>query len=354
MDVISYFKKLVSIPSPSGKEDEIRSYLISEFSRLGYKNRQDDVGNIMFFQNEEGKKLVFSSHMDTVALATSPNVLEDDEYIYTDETTALGADDKAGIAAILYFASRYEGDNVSFLFFVSEETGLYGSSHMDKKALFGKMLVQGVYVIDSRGPVGQVINETVGKTRLTISFKGKSAHAGFKPEDGINAICMASAFISSVKTGRIGAWATSNIGSFIAEGSTNVVPDKAVLIMEVRSISDDERFKLVNSYKRDAQKVASSWQGKVEFFEEDLYSAYKIQPGSALIRRAENATKTLGIQFSERPNTGGSDANNLIKNSIPALVLATGYENAHSVKEKIKKSELELLPNFILSLVLAE
>ena len=52
--------------------------------------------------NKDVPKLYFTSHMDTVVpgLDIKPHVAEDG-YIYSDGTTILGSDDKAGLAAII-------------------------------------------------------------------------------------------------------------------------------------------------------------------------------------------------------------------------------------------------------------
>ena len=53
---------------------------------------------------EEGEvpKLYLTSHMDTVVPAINVKaIVKEDGYIYSDGTTILGADDKAGLAAML-------------------------------------------------------------------------------------------------------------------------------------------------------------------------------------------------------------------------------------------------------------
>lgn len=343
MSIFTYFKELVNIPSPSGKEEKIREYLTQEFSSFGYKYREDDYKNIIFFKNENGKKTIFSCHMDTVELATKVNLKEDEEYFFTDKTTALGADDKAGIAVLLEVAKTVESDSLAFLFFVSEETGLTGSRNMDKKKLFGSIIPDSIFVIDASGEVGTIVTKAVGKTRLTLIFHGKSAHAGQAPEKGINAIVMASNFISSIKTGRLEEQTTSNIGSFIAPGSTNVVPENATVTMEIRSEDDETRYSLVTQYKKEAIEKAKEIGGRVEFKEEDLYKAYLIDLDSQIIKKTKAAFDKINLPLKMKTNTGGSDANTLISLGVPSLVLCTGYEGAHSVNEKMKKSELELL-----------
>ncbi|MDN8760740.1 M28 family peptidase, partial [Staphylococcus aureus] len=61
--------------------------------------------------NQDVAKIYFTSHMDTVVpgLNIQPQI-NDDGYIYSDGTTILGADDKAGLAAIIE-TIQYLNDN---------------------------------------------------------------------------------------------------------------------------------------------------------------------------------------------------------------------------------------------------
>ena len=167
MDVLGYFRTLLDIPSPSWKEDAVSSFIAMTMSSFGYQMIDDRAGNILFFLPVRGEKALISSHMDTVPLAETPHVIEDDAYFMTDGRTALGADNKATIAAMLKVAE--ESPDALFLFTRAEEIGLQGSKKITRDFL-SPFNITRAYVPDAEGPVGTVITSAPGKEVLDIVF----------------------------------------------------------------------------------------------------------------------------------------------------------------------------------------
>ena len=103
MELLEIFKTLVKIPSPSMKEDKVAEKIIEILDNAGINAWQDDFGNV--YAKIEGDKdkagLLLSAHMDVVGDDRPVNIIEKDGFIETDKTRTLGADDKAGVAAII-------------------------------------------------------------------------------------------------------------------------------------------------------------------------------------------------------------------------------------------------------------
>lgn len=337
MDIFSYFRELSSISSPSGKEEEIRKYLMRHFQSFGYSSITDKAGNILFYLGNSGKKLMYCAHMDTVPIAEDAHVMEDDESFFTDKTTALGADDKAAVAVLMKEAEKKD-DNLLFLFTVSEETGLTGSAALEK-GFFQDFDIAFAIIPDTGGKVGDVIISAPGKTRLTLDFKGKAAHAGFAIEKGVNAILIASEFVSKVPSGRLEDGSTVNIATFSSINSTNVVPARARVILESRSLDAKRLDEIISSLISEARAI----NPEVEVLEERLYRPYMHDRKSPIMDFMLSAMPEAGI----RNSMGGSDANNLNVLKIPAMVISCGYENAHSVDESIAKKEMTKLEGVV-------
>lgn len=337
MDIFSYFRDLTAISSPSGKEEEIRKYLMQHFHGLGYSSITDKAGNILFYLGNSGKKLMYCAHMDTVPIAEDAHVIEDDGSFFTDKTTALGADDKAAVAVLMKESERKD-DNLIYLFTVSEETGLTGSAALDKN-FFQDFDITLAIIPDTGGKVGDVIISAPGKTRLTLDFKGKAAHAGFAIEKGVNAILLASKFVSSIPSGRLEDGSTVNIATFSSINSTNVVPSRARVVLESRSLDAKRLDAIISSLVKEAEMI----NPEVEILEERLYRPYVHDRKSRIMDFILSAMPDAGI----RNSMGGSDANNLNVLGIPALVISCGYENAHSVDESITKKEMKKLEGVV-------
>ena len=350
MSRYSLFRKLVNISSPSLKEEKISLFIKSYLTSLGFKYREDKVGNLLFFKNTSDIKTCIVAHMDTVLGAADVNLFEDEEKFYTDGKSALGADDKCAIAVMLEIAEKYPCDKVSFLFFTSEEIGLYGSFNMDKELLKG-FEDSAYYILDAEGSIGTIINEAVGKSRVTITCHGKSSHAGFAPEKGINAISVLSQIALNIPQGRPDEISTCNIGSFIAEGSTNVVPSLATLIFEVRSLCDDNRNKIIDSIIFKSQEIAKSNSALLDIKVEDLYQHYKIDVSDEIIGKCVKALEMAKIKANITSTTGGSDANNLNYFGYKAIVLSCGYYNPHGYDEYLSKRDFDNLYLFLTNLI---
>ena len=350
MNIDEYFKELVALSSPSLKEEKVSEYIKTRMTSFGYQLREDRCGNLVCFKDTAGKKTALSAHMDTVEPAVYAHLEEDAERYFTDKTTALGADDKCALAVILEAAEHYKGNNLVAIFTVAEEIGLYGSSHFDV-SLLSRLNIKETYVLDAEKEVGIIINEAVGKSRVKVMVKGRSAHAGFNVEEGVNAIRVASEIIAAFPSCRPNEYTTLNIGSFKAEGSTNIVPENAEFIFEVRSLRDSIRHRILEDIKTIAEEIAKADDAEVTFEVEDLYSHYNIAEADDIVRHARSAIKRIGRDAIITSTKGGSDANNFNRLGLKSIVLASGYYNAHSRNEYLDKKEFKALSELVYAIL---
>ena len=338
MDVFEYFRNLAALPSLSWKEDAVCSYIIRKMTQRGYHLSDDAAGNLLFYRTMEGRKIMLAAHTDTVPRASEPHLLENDDEFYTDGRTALGADDKAAIAAMLKAAE--DSPDALFLFTRAEEIGLQGSAKLTKE-FFAPFDIEAAYVFDASGPVGTCMMSAPGKDVISVTMTGRTAHAGFAPEKGINAIKAAARAIDMTETGRIDEETTCNIGSFTAPGSTNVVPDTASFIAEVRSLSNSKREALSHAIEENSRKAAEAFGAGCSVEIRNLYLPYTVNEGDSALIRAMGAIEAIGRRPVLKSTAGGSDTNNIRSNlGIDTITLSAGYENAHSVNERIRKEEM--------------
>ena len=155
------------LPSPSWHEEEAAAYIRKAMEGYGYFLKEDGHGNMLFYRSTEGEKLMFAAHMDTVDKAVSPAALETEDCFMTDGTTALGADDKCAVAAML--ASAAAGPDVLFLFTVAEERGLEGSAMISREFL-QPFRIAAAFIFDIEGEVGRVASSAPGKAYIHLSL----------------------------------------------------------------------------------------------------------------------------------------------------------------------------------------
>ena len=233
--LVNSFCELVRIDSPSNEEEEVSKHLEERLRRLGFQVERDAYGNVIASEPGDGP-LLLSAHMDTVepGRGIKPQVRGD--RIESDGTTILGGDCKAGVAAILegLEATAEEGKArrpVQVVFTRDEEIGLVGASKLDYSMIRAKESV----VFDGNGPVNRITGASPTYMRFDVTVKGRAAHAGVEPENGLSAIRIATDIISELPQGRLDEETTFNIGMISGGSVRNAVPAEAAFGGEFRS-----------------------------------------------------------------------------------------------------------------------
>src|SRR3989338_11179715 len=231
--LVRTFKRLVRIDSLSLHEGKMVRYLKKELRSIGIRSfemgkvRGGEVGNLIAFLPGKGlshPRIMLNAHVDTVSPGKKIKPFEKSGYIYSDGSTILGADNKAGVTAILEILRVIKEKKLAhpplrFIFTVAEEIGLLGA-----KALPEKVLNAEIGLTLGGGDIDQIIVKAPSQYNLSATIIGRAAHAGIHPEEGINAIRVASEAIAKMKLGRIDKETTSNIGVIKGGTATNIIP----------------------------------------------------------------------------------------------------------------------------------
>ncbi|TVY11530.1 M20/M25/M40 family metallo-hydrolase [Paenibacillus cremeus] len=365
--LVDEFLELVQIDSETKYEQEISRVLKEKFTSLGLKVEEDDTaavtghgsGNLICTlpatSSKALQKLFFTCHMDTVTpgKGIKPQI-GDDGYIRSDGTTILGADDKAGLAAMIETIKVLKENNIEhgqiqFIITAGEESGLRGSRAMDAKwmdADFG-------YALDSSGKIGDIAVAAPTQAKIYITFTGRSAHAGVNPEDGVSAITVASRAISKMPLGRIDNETTANIGRFEGgvHGATNIVVECVKLEGEARSIVNEKMYAQVEKMRAACEQAAQEMGAQVEFVSDVIYPAYMHNDETPVVKLAMKALSDVGCTPKTFHTGGGSDANMFNGFGIPTVNLAIGYLDIHTTKERIAISDLVKTAEVVVQIV---
>lgn len=360
--LITNFCELVSIDSETGFEGKIYEVLKKKLLELGLDVKEDQAqkttghgaNNLIctLHGTKTGTPIFIGTHMDTVLPGKGVKPLIENGYITSDGTTILGSDDKAGIAAILeaiqvMIEEQHEHADVQFIITIGEESGLLGAKALDMSLVHADY----GFALDSDGPVGDVVVAAPFQTKFIVDLYGKTAHAGIEPEKGVSAITLAAKAIAKMPLGRIDNDTTANIGSFEGGKATNIVCDYVKVIAETRSLvkekMDNQIIKMTEAFKDTAMKMG----GKAEVHAEFMYPGYKFGSEDAVVQLASKAIEAVGRTPHLLQSGGGSDANVLCGKGIPTINLGVGYENIHTVKEKIAIKELIKTTELVIALV---
>ncbi|MGL5125575.1 MAG: M20/M25/M40 family metallo-hydrolase [Fusobacteriaceae bacterium] len=348
--LIKNFLEMVKISSPSLKEREMADYLKSFLTEMGLTVEEDNTGNkiggnagniIAKLPGKINKKILFSSHMDTVTPCEKINPIVSNGIISTDGTSVLGGDDKAGIAAIIEMIriikeSNVEHPEIIAVFSVAEEIGLLGAKHLDIKKYNPDMTI----IIDSGGAPGTAVVQSPYAAKGEIKIIGKTAHAGLAPELGINALTVAAHGITKLRLGRIDAETTSNIGVVSGGNAVNIVMPQVSMMYEARSFKKETLDKLLEETFGIFQETADKFNAK---FSHDVvigYDGYQLSENSEILNVIEKATKSAGLELKKISSGGGCDANIYSGKDIPSINLGIGMSKVHTVEENIKIEDM--------------
>lgn len=177
MNVKETFLALTRQTYPYGYEDILEPFLPAGAKKDEHGNYHYTIGH---------SKTAFTCHLDTASKAhVEVRHVEDLNYIRTDGTSILGADDKAGMVVLLYLIGM--GVPGTYFFFVGEECGCVGSRAAAKDrhrfAHFDRMIS-----FDRRGTTSVITHQS---SQRTCSEKFASALSSalnkhglaFRPDD---------------------------------------------------------------------------------------------------------------------------------------------------------------------------
>jgi len=356
------FMELCGIDSEPTGERLMADNLRERLTALGFTVTEDDAaekiggtaGNLIarLSGSGSGEPLMFSCHMDRVTPGVGVKPRIEGEYIVSDGTTVLGADDAAGLAALLEALAvirerRIPHPPLEVVLTVAEELALLGSRHFDT----GLVSARSGFVLDAAGKVGEVVVQAPEQQKFSAVFHGRSAHAGFAPEQGVSAIQMAGKAISRMRLLRIDPETTANIGSITAVGPTNIVPERCELMGEVRSLEPSRVRDQLDALTVAMQSAADECGGRVEITELPCYPAYRLAEDAEPARRAARAAERIGVPVRFKSSGGGSDANIFNTRGVPAVVLCCGYEQVHTTGERMPLEQLEQLTRMVLAII---
>ena len=386
--LVDTFLKLVSIDSESYHERKMADFLKKELKSLGLHVEEDDAaeklaehyartagkgktgeeaekidpagnlwtclpGNLPSEEENRKKALLFSSHMDTVSPGNNKKaVIHEDGTITSDGSTVLGADDATGLAEILeliHILKEYNipHPDIEILFTAAEEPYCQGSRLFD----FQKLHARTAYVLDLSGPIGTAAYAAPSILSLYIRVRGKSAHAGFNPEDGIHAIQIASQAISRLSFGHVEADTTVNLGTISGGAGKNIVPEEVYLTGEIRSMSSEKAEYWLNQVTDAFHQAAEQAGGTAEITCEKEFDAYRDCPKEPVVQTFVKAAENLNLSVTLRETFGGSDNNHFNSHGIHGLVIANAMNHSHTTQECTQIDELEQTVKLLLEIL---
>lgn len=360
--ITNEFLKYVQIDSPTQKEGKFAKFISEELTKLGLEVYIDgagekvgsDTGNVIakLKGTKNVQPILFSCHMDTVSPGEGIKPIIKDEVIYSDGTTILGGDDKAGIAAILEAIkvikeNKIEHGPIEIVFSIYEEGGLFGAKNLEYDKIASKL----AFVLDSGGDIGEIVIKGPAQDKIDAKIIGKPAHAGVAPEEGISAIQVAASAINKMNLLRIDEETTANIGMINGGKATNIVCPEIIVNAEARSLNSEKLDKQTAHMVQCFEEAAREYGAKVEVTTERMYGPFIVAEDDEVVKLAKKACSNMGVPTSLKATGGGSDTNILNGNGIKAVNLAIGERKPHTLEEHLRIEDLVKSANLVMEII---
>jgi glutamate carboxypeptidase len=175
-------------------------------------------------------------------------------------------------------------------------------------------------VLEGARENGDVVSARKGVSDFTIEVRGRAAHAGVEPERGRSAILEAAHKTIALQALN-GRWpgVTVNVGVVRGGTRTNVVPERCVIGVDLRSPQEDplaeaeaEIERIANEHTVPDVAVAvesGKWHRPME----------KKDGGARLAALAIDVAREIGFELRDAATGGASDANTTAAAGVPTL-----------------------------------
>lgn len=381
--LVERFLRYVSFPTTSSRESRtapstteqlvLAEELCKELQMLGAQNARVGKGGVVYAElpatlGSEAKPCVgFVAHMDTSPDAPGDNIRPQilrfegkdvvlhaergivfpverfpdilrhtgEDVIFTDGTTLLGADDKAGIAAIMGMLEHLRAHpeiphaKIAVAFTPDEEVSR-GAENFDIPA-FG---ADYAYTFDG-GDVGLLESENFNAGTAVVRFEGVGVHPGSSKGKMVNALRHLAKFIDQLPA-EMSPECTEGYEGFLHPNRASGTVTGALVNILIRD-HDKAKYEekktllcdLVETFNREVPKA------KVTIEIRDAYENMRpyLEKFPEVLEVAREAYRRTGLTIEEPPVRGGTDGARLSARGLPTPNLFTGGLNYHGIYE---------------------
>ena len=363
----------------TAKQLILADYLVKELKDIGITDAMRDENGYVYghvpasagMENEP--KIGLIAHMDTSPDVSGKDVkpqiitfdgtnapMVDKRYvgeqlIVTDQTTLLGADDKAGVAEIIAACDVLMKDaaikhgQISICFTPDEEIGR-GADKFD----FERFDAVYAYTVDG-GELGGIECENFNAASVKLAVHGINTHPGSAKNKMRNAILFLHEFIALLPPAETPAH-TEGYEGFYHINAVEGDETTASLHMLIRDHSD-AMFEKRKAFVADTVRYLGGKYGE-NTFDLTITDSYRnmrviIDKYPEIVARAENAMRACGVTPEITAIRGGTDGARLSFEGLPCPNLSTGGMGFHSIYEAIPVKALEKMTEVLVKLVSA-
>ena len=397
--LLDKFLRYISVDTQSDPESEsqpstqkqfnLLNMLLNELKAMGIEATLDEYGYVMAsIPSNTGKNIPpigFISHVDTSPDASGADIkpqiirnydggdillnkeknlsLKVSEFpemaqykgqtmITTDGNTLLGADDKGGVAAIMYAAEYimehpdFKHGEIKIGFTPDEEIGR-GVAKFDVKKFGAKY----AYTIDG-GEIGELEYENFNAAAAKVHIQGRNIHPGYGKGKMINAILVAMELNEMLPVEQRPEFTCDYEGFIHIINFTGTVEESTMQYI-IRD-HDTSKFEAKKQIIADAVDFINKKYGNIVTLEiKHQYNNMRqqVEPHYQIIEKAVKAMEMAGIKPKIQPIRGGTDGANLSFMGLPCPNIFAGGHNFHGKMEYVPLESMEKASQVILNII---
>jgi tripeptide aminopeptidase len=293
----------------------------------------------------DGGKIALPLNGTVLNPATMPELRgkQGHDIVTSSGDTLLGADDKAGVAAIMAAVAHLHSHpevprpTVRVAFTPDEEIGM-GASLFDIER-FGARCA---YTIDG-SDVGELQDESFTAAEVSISIEGIEVHPGWAKDRLVNAARLAARIVAALPWDTLTPETTEEREGFIHPFELSGTAGHARIRAIVRDFDEHLLAAHVTRLQRTAEEVvASEPRAKLEVTVTRQYRNMRpyLDRDPDVTAAAAEAIAAEGIEVIRRPIRGGTDGSLLSEMGLPTPNIFDGGHEYHSVREWVSVQDM--------------
>lgn len=306
--------------------------------------------------NYDGRDLVLPDDTNIVIRMSEHPDLEEqmgNDIVTASGTTLLGADNKAGVAAIMTAIDHLlrhpeiPHGKIRVLFTPDEEIGR-GVDKVDMKKLgadFG-------YTIDGEKR-GSLEDETFSADAAIVTIQGVSAHPGFAKGKMVSSMKAAAAFLDALPKDRLTPEATSDKEGFVHPVQISGGVEETIIRFIVRDFATAKLADHAAEMQQILDEVLTRFPGASGTIEvKEQYRNMKdiLDQHPQVVANAEEAIRRSGLNLLRRSIRGGTDGSRLSFMGLPCPNIFAGEHAFHSKQEWVSVQDMEKATEVLVNL----
>ena len=295
-------------------------------------------------ENYDGGDVKLGESGRVLTKDVNPNLpkLKGHTLVTTDGTTVLGADDKAGIAAIMTACERIVAEGrphgaIAVCFTPDEEVG-HGASLLD----LGRFGADFAYTVDG-GELDEINFETFNAASAKWEISGFNIHPGSAKGKMINASLVAMEINAMLPAGAVPERTEGYEGFFHLTDMSGTV-EKAELCYILRDHDANglaEKEKLMRLIEKQINEKYGEGTAKLTIREQYRNMAEKLAEHMEIVELAEKAIRAIGLEPVRVPIRGGTDGSQLSFRGLLCPNIGTGGYACHGPYEHTSAENLD-------------